>query len=78
MVGPRQKSIVDEEVFLNGEPWITPLEVSHGVVQHPVTERQVLRTGGGADRVRLYESELADRLAKGGGLEQRTRDGVAA
>src|SRR5450631_2843451 len=73
---PRQKSIVDEEIFFDGELGIAPLEVARGVIDNPVPQRQVLCAGGRPNRVGLHEAEFADGAPEGGRLEQGTSDGI--
>src|SRR5580658_8288762 len=78
MVNSRQKAVVDEKVFLQRQPRVAALEVAGAVAGDPVAQRQVLGAGRGADRIGLYEAELADRASESGGFEQRSRNGIPA
>ena len=48
MMGARQKPVVDEEILLDGQFRIAPLEVPGGVIDHSVAQCQVLVRSGGA------------------------------
>jgi len=74
----RQKTVVDEEILLDGQARVTPFEVAGAVAGHAVPERQILRTGGRADGVGLDEAKLLDGATERGRLEQRARNGVTA
>jgi hypothetical protein len=78
MGGSRQKAVVDEEVFFDGQAGVTPLQVTGAVALDAVAQRQVLRSRRGAYRVGLHKTQPGDGLGQRGGLEQAARHGVAA
>ena len=53
------------------------LEITRAVVANAVPERQVLRPGRGADRIRLHEAKRFDGPDERGGSEKRSRDRVS-
>jgi hypothetical protein len=63
-VGARQESIVDEEVLLQSQPWISALEIARPIVVHAVPQGQVLRPRRRPDRIRLHIAELVDGSAE--------------
>ena len=77
MVGARQETVVDEEVFFDVETGIAALQVAGAVTAHAVAQGQVLRSRRGADRIGLDEAELINGARQGGRLEQGSSDGVA-
>jgi hypothetical protein len=73
----RHEAIVDEEVLLDRETRIAALEVTGAIADDAMPQREVLRTGGRTDGVRLHEAEARDRPHQRG-REQGAGDGVAA
>ena len=55
------EAVVDEDVFLDAERRIQPLEIAGAVVDGAMTQRQVLRARRRADGIRLHESQPAER-----------------
>jgi hypothetical protein len=78
LVRARQESVVDEEVFLDGELRVLALDVARAVALDAVPERQILRACWRADRVGLYEAEAFDGALQRGRREQAARHRVAA
>ena len=70
----RHVAVVDEEVFLDPERRVVPLEIAGAVVDDPMPQRQVLGPGGRPDRIGLNESELLQCLLQRGGGEQAAGD----
>jgi hypothetical protein len=48
------------------------------IIDDPVTQRQILRTSRGTNRIGLDKTEFHDGPSQRGGLEQGARHGVAA
>jgi hypothetical protein len=63
-----QKSIVDEEVFLERELRVRALEVTCAVVADAVSKGEVLSARRCADRVRLNKAEFSDGANERGGF----------
>ena len=61
--GARQKTVVDEEVFLNVELGVAPLQIAGAIALDAVAQCQVLSTCRGADRIRLHKAQPLDRPA---------------
>ena len=59
--GGAAEAVVDEDVLVDVEPRVAPLEVASAVAGNPVTQDQVLRARRRADRIGLDEAELVDR-----------------
>ncbi len=78
MMGPRHISIIHKEVFFQRQFRVAALEVARPIARHTVAQSQVLSAGRSTDRIGLHEPQLVDRPLEGGGLEQRSRDGVTA
>jgi hypothetical protein len=78
MVRARQEAVIDEEVLFQRQFRVAAFEVAGAITHDAVAQRQVLRTRGRADRVRLHETEPRDRPRERGRLEQRAGDGVVA
>jgi hypothetical protein len=58
--GTRQKPIVDEDILLDFDLGITPLEVACSIAVDAVTKRQVLGARRRANRIGLHEAEACD------------------
>jgi hypothetical protein len=65
----RQEPIVDEEVFLDREIRVTPLEIAGAVIRDAVAKREVLRPCRRTDRISLDEAQLVDRALQRRGSE---------
>ena len=63
------EAVVDEDVFLDAERRIQPLEIAGAVVDGAMTQRQVLRARRRADGIRLHESQPAQRAFQRGSGE---------
>jgi hypothetical protein len=74
----RQIAIVDEEILLQRHSRVAALEIAGAIGRHAVAQGQILRARRSTDGIGLHEAEFVDRALQGSGLEQRTRDGVAA
>jgi len=48
----------------------SPLEIARRVIDHSVPQRQVLRAGGGVDRVGLYDAEFVVARPRVAGLSR--------
>ena len=55
---PRQKPVVDEEVFLDVQLRVASLEIAGAVALHPVAQRQVLRPRRRTNGVGLYNASF--------------------
>ncbi len=75
---PRDEPVVDEEVLLDAERVIAPLEIAGPVAFDAMSERQILCTRGRADRVGLYEAKALDGAFQSGRRKQGAGDGEAA
>ena len=75
---PGQEAVVDEKIFLDGEPGVVPFEIARAIIPDAMSQRQILGARRGADRVRLNEAEFCDRATEGRWYEQRARDGIPA
>ena len=76
--GGAQKAVVDEEVLLDAERGVAPLEIAGAIVVDPVTQRQILGARRRADRIGLDEAKPLDRLLQRGRTEQAAAHGEAA
>src|SRR4029453_13641771 len=68
--------LVDEKVFLDAEPRVSPLEVSGAVVADAMPQRQVLRPRRRADWIGLNESQLVGRSLQGRRWKQAAGRGM--
>ena len=66
--------VVDEEVFLDPELHVAPLQISRPIPADAMTQRQVLGPGRGADRIGLHEPEPANRFLQRRRREERVRN----
>ena len=57
----RHEAVVDEDVLLDAERGVAPLEIAGAVAVDAMAQRQVLRARRRADRVGLHEAERVDR-----------------
>src|SRR5580698_4429262 len=69
----RHKSVIDEKIFLDPELRVAAVEVAIAIVFHPMTQNQILRPRGSADRVGLYKSHLVQRPLQRGRRKKTTR-----
>ncbi len=74
----RQEAVVDEEVLIDAELRIAPLEVAGAVVAHAVAQREVLRARRCADGVGLDEAQAVDGAPERRGREEGAGDRVPA
>ena len=74
----RDEAVVDEEVFLDTQLVIAPLEISSAVALDAMPERQVLGSRRRADGVGLDEAEPLDGAFQADGGEEATGDGETA
>src|SRR6185312_4664253 len=72
------ESIVDERVFGDIELFILLFEISRPIVLNPVTQDQILRTRGRADRVGLHKPHALESFRQRHRREETARDGVAS
>ncbi|MCP1726590.1 hypothetical protein J2T60_000555 [Natronospira proteinivora] len=74
----RQNTVVDEEIFLEGQARIARLQIARPVIINTMAKRQVLRPCGCTYRVELDKTQLLDGARQARRLEQGARNGVAA
>ena len=58
---PRDEAVVDEDVFLDVERSVAPLEIARSIPADAMPQREVLRPGRRTYRVGLYESQPIER-----------------
>ena len=75
---PRDEPVVDEEVLLDAQRVIAPLEIAGPVAFDAMPERQILCPRRRADRVGLYKAEALDGVFQTGRWKQGAGDGEAA
>ena len=73
----RDKAVVDEEVFLDGEAVVATLEVTGAIAVDTMPQRQVLSARRGPDRIGLHETHPRQREFKRRRREQAPRNGEA-
>jgi hypothetical protein len=71
--GARDEPIVHEDVLVDVEASISTLEITGAVAGHTMTQREVLRPRGGADRIGLNKTEPVECA-----LERRRREESAS
>ena len=74
----RHEPVVDEEILLDAEAHVSTFEIAGVIAAYAVTQRQVLRSRRGPDRVRLDESQLLDGALQRGWRKQAAPNGKAA
>src|ERR1700690_3099437 len=57
----RDKTVVDEEIFFDVGLRVASFQVAGAIAFDPVTQDEVLRPRGSANRIRLYETHLVQR-----------------
>jgi hypothetical protein len=72
-----QETVIDEEVFLDGQLGITPLQIACTVARDPVAQGEILSARRCSNRIGLHETEFADGATERGRLEQGARNRVA-
>ncbi len=70
----RDEAVVDEEVLLDAQRVIAPLEIAGAVAFDAMPERQILCPRRRADRVGLHESKPLDGALQGDRREEAAGD----
>ena len=78
LLGTRQEAMVDEEVFLQRQSRVTPLQVPGTLANHAVTQGQILGARRRPDWIGLHEPKPVDRPHQRGRLDQRPGNRVTA
>jgi hypothetical protein len=68
------ETVVDEDVFVDVEFGVAPLEVTGAVAVDPMTQGEILRARRRPDRIRLHETEAIERALQRGRREQGACD----
>ena len=71
----RQEPVIDEEVFLDGQPGVGALQIARAIPRDAMAQRQILRPRRRPDRVGLNESEPPDGRLERGRCAQAAGDG---
>jgi hypothetical protein len=75
--GARHEAVVHEEVLVDIELVVEPLEIAGAVADHAMAQREVLRTRRRPDRIGLDESKQVERALQRGGREKAIPNGSA-
>src|SRR5436190_22113454 len=70
----RDEPVIDEDVLLDAERGVQPLEVTRSIARHAWPERQILRACRRANRIGLYECQFVDRACQRRRLAETARD----
>src|SRR5262245_29815918 len=73
----RHKTVHDEEVFLDLEPGIQPLEVPGAVLFYAMTQNEVLSTCRRTDRIGLDKTHAIEGAFHCSRLEKATSNGIS-
>ena len=73
----RDEPVIDEDILLDVERRVQPLEVARPVALDAQPERQILRARRRANRIGLHESKRVDRACEGCGPAETAGDGHA-
>src|ERR1700730_3189747 len=74
----RHEAVVDEEIFLDAEFGVAPLEIASAVIFDAMAQNQILSAGRRANRIGLDKSEFVERAFQRRRWEEALRDGEAA
>ncbi len=75
---PWHIAVIDEDVFLEVEPWVTAFQITRAVIVDPMTQHQILGACGRANRIGLHEAQSTNRFSEGRRGKQAPRDGKPA
>ena len=73
--GVRHEAVVDEDVLLDAEGGVAPLQVAGSIALDAMAQREVLGAGRRPDRVRLHEAERVEGAIEGRGWKEAAGDG---
>jgi hypothetical protein len=74
----RNEAVIDDEILLDIEHGIAPVEIARAIAGDAVAQHQVLRTCRRTDRIGLHEPAVLDCLLQIDRREETARDRVAA
>ena len=74
----RDKAVVDEDVLFDRQRRVQPFEVAGAIAPDAMSQGEILCPGGGANRIRLHETEPVDRARQAERLEQAAGNRKAA
>jgi hypothetical protein len=72
------ETVVDEDVLVDVELLVSPLQIAGAIASDAVAQRQILRARGSPDRIGLHESEDLERPLERRRSEETPRDGVTS